>query len=715
MNKKNMKKTNAPHITGSWISSQKLIASIVVGLTLPAGAEAAENKAIELPTVIVEGSKESYKADDLSISTITSPLVDTPQSISVITRKALNDQGSTTLKDALRNVPGISMAAGEGGAQGDNLTIRGFTARSDIFLDGMRDFGSYFRDPFNLESVEVLKGPSSVLFGRGSTGGIVNQVSKTAKSENFNRASVALGTNSTKRATIDVNHKLDAIENAAFRINLMTHDDKVAHRDVVENKRFAIAPSLAFGLGTETRLNLNYLHQSENNIPDYGIPWVNSRPANVDTSNYYGFKDKDKNFFKAKVDVATAKFEHDFNDNVTLQEKLRYGHYDRATVVTEAKYSSSSGDVTRNQVNRISTETYLGSQTNLITKFDTFKLKHDLVSGIEVSHETSSPVSYTYTGVTAADLVSPVYDDPFGGTPTPKSNTLAKVDTTAFYATDTLELSKKWQLIAGLRYDTVESSSEESVAKDISRRTDRFLSTRGGIVYKPASNGSIYTSYSTSFNPTAENISLSSKNSSLAPEKNKTYEIGTKWELFKKKLLTTLAVFRSEKINARTVDPTDSSLNVLSGKQRVQGVEFQATGNITHDWQVITGYAYMDSEVLKSNTASEVGNSLMNVPKHSVNLWTTYKFSEKVQVGGGANYLSSRNASLTPDSDTGKQKKAPSYITYSAMAKYEVNKNLNLQLNIYNLTNEHYFDQLQSNRLIPGAGRTALLTANFSF
>jgi catecholate siderophore receptor len=320
----------------------------------------------------------------------TEPLIDTPQSISVVPRHVLEAQGTTTLRDALRNVAGISLAAGEGGSQGDNLTIRGFTARNDIFLDGMRDFGSYYRDPFDMQEVDVLQGPSSVVFGRGSTGGVVNQTTKTPRTDRFVTGGFDFGTDLTRRVTADFNFPVRQLgPGAAFRLNVMGQDSNVASRDIAENRRAGIAPSLALGLGTPTRFTLGYFHQSADDTPDYGIPWLFNGPAPVRRENYYGFEHG--NYLKTHVNVGTAEVEHDFTNGIRLRSQLRYAHYKRDARITEALIAGdptidtplSDLDVDRNQIAVNSLETFLDNQTDLSANFRTGFVQHTFVGGIE--------------------------------------------------------------------------------------------------------------------------------------------------------------------------------------------------------------------------------------------------------------------------------------------------------------------------------------------
>jgi catecholate siderophore receptor len=680
----------------------------------------------EMPTVTVESTRtagEGYSTREPSLYKLTSPLIDTPKSVTSISRQLLDDQGNTTMRDALRNVPGVSIAAGEGGAQGDNLTIRGFTARSDFFLDGMRDFGSYYRDPFNMETIEVLKGPDSILFGRGSTGGVVNQVSKQPELYSFNHATVAVGSDLTRRATLDSNYKVD--DKTAFRVNLMGQDGNVAGRNGAENSRYGFAPTIAMGLGTPTRLTLGYFHQSESDIPDYGLPWFYSEPAHVSRENFYGFKDNNADFLKTDADIVTAKAEHDFNSNYMLRNQFRFANYQRRARITEPQVPAgtlitaplSSLNINRNEIAVDSVETFLSNQTDLTSKFKIGNFKHTLVSGLELSHETSDPTRYTWTGVPTTNLVDPNDSALFSGTQSVRSRVTATADGGALYAVDTMAINEKLSLIGGLRYDYVKSSYDQSVAPvQHFTREDLMLSYRAGIVYKPAENGSVYFSTGTSFNPSIEQLALSAATANAPPEETTSYEVGTKWDFFKKKLSATFALFRDEKTNARTPDPNNALLNVVSGNQRVDGFEVGMNGHLTDRWQVFTGYAYMTSKVVKSNNPAEQGNQVANAPHNTFNLFTTYDLPwHKVQIGGGMNAVSSRTASTTPNTNTQVMETAPGYVTFNAMAKYPITDKVALQLNVYNLLDKYYYDQLHPAHVVPGAGRTVLLTTTIDF
>lgn len=659
----------------------------------------------------------------------TEPLRDTPHSISVVPRETLEDQAATTLRDALRNVAGISLAAGEGGSQGDNLTLRGFTARNDIFLDGMRNFGSYYRDPFHVEQVEVLKGPESVLFGRGSTGGVVNQASKVPELSPRIDGSLSFGTDLTRRATVDINEPVPPLgRGAAMRLNLMGHDSEVAGRDVAENRRFGVAPTLTLGLGTPTRATFSYFHQSEDDIPDYGIPWLFNGPAPVERHHFYGFRD---DYLRTSVDMGTVRLEHDFNEDFSLRDQLRYANYNRDFRITEPQATATVGGkpplpstpldqilVKRNEIAGTSTETFLQNQLDATAKFDTGFVQHTMVGGIEAGHETSDPTRYAWTGVPSTSLLSPNNNQAFVGTQKVSSQVRTTATSVGLYAIDTVKLTDQWHLSGGFRWDYFDAEYANAVTGQAFERLDTMPSWRGTVVYKPRPNGSLYFAYGTSFNPSAESLALTAGNANLPPEENQTFELGTKWDLSSNHLSVRGALFRTEKTNARETNPANSAEVVLAGEQRVDGVELELTGRLTQDWRVMASYAYMKSEEVSSRFfPNAVGSPLANVPKQTFNLWTTYSLPWHLELGGGINYVASRTASSTVPFDpmTGLLKEVPAYWKTDALIKYRINTHVELQLNLYNLTDNAYYDQIHPAHIVPGAGRSALLTAQFKF
>jgi catecholate siderophore receptor len=665
------------------------------------------NYRVEDATTMLVGvqSKDTVSVADavtnsVTLSKFTEPLIDTPQSVSVVPQFVMKDEGVTTLRDALRNVPGISLAAGEAGAQGDNLTIRGFTARNDIFLDGIRDFGSYYRDSFNYEQVEALEGPAGIQFGRGSTGGVINQESKVPSVQQFVNVQTMFGTDKTRRITADINEpELDVLGGTAFRANIMAQEGGVAGRDYAEIRRFGIAPSVSIGLNTKTRATLSYVHLTESDTPDYGLPWFNNAVASGSIRhNYYGFPDE--NYLKTNDDILTLKVEHEFSPDLNLHTIARAANYPRQAQITEPQicsnaplsvpvggfvaslptsavnsaltcaYTASSNPssivVNRNQIQVKSVEGDLWDQTEVTARFKTFGIKHALVAGVEGGQEISNPIRYSYTinkinTVPTATLIDPNAQQPFGGNGYISSIVHTKAESVGLYFVDTIKLGRLFELSGGVRWDrfdtgynlyqpTPPAGATVTAAVAPISRVDEQPSYRAAFVYKPSSHGSVYFDYGTSFNPAAESLSLSVGlvNRSAAPEENETYEAGAKWSFLNERLLAEGAWFRTEKDNARETDPTNSNNIVAAGNQLVKGVQFSVVGRLPESMDVVAGYAYLDSDVIFSKFfPTSVGYPLANVPKQTFNIFVTHRLPWRLNAGLGGNYVASRTASST--------------------------------------------------------------------
>ena len=675
-------------------------------------------------TVEVSGEDEIIQSPKY-----TKPLRDTPQTITVINKQAIEQQGATTLRDVLQNVPGLTITAGEGGAPaGDNLTLRGFSARNDIFVDGVRDLGPQSRDPFNLEQVEVVKGPTSAVSGRGSTGGTINLISKTPNLSPFYNFSLSLGTDKTRRVTGDINAPLDRLgwgDRTAFRLNLLAHDSNFASREVVENNRLGIAPTFSFGIGGRTFVTLGYFHLRQNNISDYGIPWVpannnallefRDRPAPVPRNTFYGFLDRDKE--KLRSDLATIQLAHTFDDNFSLRNQFRFGRSTRDSIATPPRFNNINSTVINRELRSWVTEDNVwDNQTDFTANFDTGFIKHSLVTGVEFIRENNIRTLRT-APVSQTGLLNPNPNDAYTGiiTTSPFIGDLT-ADSQAFYIFDTASFGEKFDLTGGIRFDRFDAKGFIAAVTGLTpaARVDRLLSFRFGAVYKPLPNGSVYGSVSSSLNPSLEGLSYGAALAALDPEKTYNYEIGTKWDLFGNRILLTGAIFRVDKTNARTPDLI-SGLTVLDGKQRVDGVEIGASGNITRNWNVLAAYTRLDSKILESNAnlaggiSLEIGKRLINTPRDSMSLWTTYTTPWRFTVGGGARFTGKRFG------NTINTRFVDSYWLADAAASYRINKHVDLKLNIFNITDEYYFDRIGGGHLVPGAGRSALIGFGFNF
>jgi catecholate siderophore receptor len=670
-------------------------------------AEPKKEETFELPPVVVQDQNSPYVVPQSSLPRFPVPLKDTPQSITIVPEKLVEEQGGTTLRDALRNVPGIAVAAGEGGgSQGDSFTLRGFNARNDMYIDGVRDAGSYFRDAFNFESVEVLKGPSSTFFGRGSTGGIINQVSKVPRLDPSYEGIFSGGAGPLFRGTVDVNQPLSLVlPNAALRINLVAHGDDVVGRDKVEVRRQGFAPSIAFGLGTPTQLTASYLLQHEDNIPDYGFPYANGKPLRIDRDTFYGLNREDHE--ETWVNIGTLRLDHRFNDIFNLKNTLRFSHVDRDSAVTNAT-AVLPNTLNRSRPQRDTQESILSNQTDLTAKFDTFGFGHTATTGVEVSRETFDLVRWASTGPSTTIHNPNSHQLPSLKTLAADSDTRA----TGFgiYAADQIKLNRYFDILGGARWDYFSAHIKDDFADDTRNQIDKMWSYRGGLVFHPTPSQSYYFSYGTSFNPSAEGIALTPTTNGTPPEKNRIFEVGAKLEFFEGALSFQTAAFRIEKTNARTINPDDpTGPNIVTGKQRSQGFEVGLTGRLFPGLNVFGGYTYLDTEILKDNTAANVGNEIANVPQHSATLWTTYDFFEKWQVGGGPTYVGSRF------SNNANANRIPGFVRWDSTIAYQITRNIQLRINAINLTNQLYFDSVAGSKAVPGAGRTFIGSASFKF
>jgi len=726
----------APGPLDKAIEAYEKAAGLTVKIVLPAGTLAGFNspgvaglyREDEALRLLLEGTGLNYHVEDattmfvvvqvkdtvyvtdsvtnsVSLTKFTEPLLTTAQSITVIPQFVVKDEAVTTLRDTLRNVPGISLAAGEAGAQGDNLTIRGFTARNDIFLDGIRDFGSYYRDTFNYEQVEALEGPAGIQFGRGSTGGVVNQESKVPTVQQFAHVEAMFGTDKTRRITADLNsNELNAAGGTAFRLNLMGQESGVAGRDFAEIRRWGVAPSVSIGLNTKTRATLNYVHLQENDTPDYGLPWFNNAVApGPIRHSFYGFPDE--NYLQTNDDILTLKVEHEFSPGVNLHTIARVANYPRQAQITEPQicsnapasvpvggivaslptsavntalpcpYTASSGAgtsdpgtivVNRNQIQTRSVEGDLWDQTEVTARFKVLGFKNSLVAGVEGGQEISNPIRSSYTinkinTVPSTSLVDPNTQQPFAGTEYVTSIVHTKSESVGAYFVDTVKLGNLFEVSGGVRWDRFDTGYNlwqptppkggvvTAPVAPISR-VDQQPGYRAAFVYKPSSHGSVYFDYGTSFNPGAESLSLSVglANSSAAPEENETYEAGVKWSFLNERLMAEGAVFRTEKDNARETDPTNANNIVAAGDQLVKGVQFSMVGRLPQGMDIVAGYAYLDSAVIYSKFfPTSVGYPLANVPKQTFNLFVTHRLPWRLNAGLGGNYVASRTASST--------------------------------------------------------------------
>jgi catecholate siderophore receptor len=698
-----------------------------VAASATAASAAAPNATPTLPEVSVSGtaSNDDFQPARSSVGA-KKPIAlrDIAQSATVVDKAVLESEGATSFQDALRNVPGVTIGGAEGGQIGNNINLRGFTARTDIYLDGFRDRGQYYRDTFDLESIDVLYGPSSMLFGRGSTGGVINQVSKKAELADFGEVSGTVGTDDHYRSTVDLNHQLS--DTSAFRLNAFGQDIG-STRDVMKNKDEGVAPELRFGVGTPTEVTFSALIEHNDDMPDYGVPALNGHPVPVSKNTYYGLTD---DHTIQDVQILNNTIKHKVNDDLTIQNQTQFAHYwtdareTAAHAVLTGPLATSPALSNGNYTNVSPADLYVQLQSHdrvindhsiyndsdIFYKFQTGLIQHDLDVGIELGRDTYANQGYTRNNLPIVSLLDPIYEStPSNVTTTLGNLAQASANTFAGYFNDTMSLGEHWKIVAGLRWDDYRAEISNSTSSPgYASQTTTFLSERAGIIYQPNDWSSYYVSYGTSFDPSLEQLTLTNGTQDLAPETNRSYEVGGKWDALGGRLSLTSALFQVEQDNSRSEDSAGEY--TLNGDVRVRGWQSGVTGRITDKWQVIGSFTYMDPIVLRAQDGTQ-GHTLADTPRESATLWSTYNVTPQWEVGGGMTYMSSRYAANTDYVEVG------GYTRWDAEVAYH-QKKYDLRLNLLNLTNKFYYDALipsDGGRSVPGIGRTLLATATYKF
>lgn len=740
----------------SFIKSRKKIVTTAIAssLSVIATSAIAQDEIAKLPTIKAQATTEQgLKVDQSANTKFVAPLLDTPKSVSVISKQLIQDTQVTTLADALRTVPGITLAAGEGGnPNGDRPFIRGYNSESSMFVDGVRNSTSQNREMFAVEQVEVIKGSASSLGGAGSVGGSVNMISKVAKKGDALEGSVAGGTDNYQRITLDGNK--DFGNGIAARIAVMGHqNEKAGQHDGAEYKRAGIAPSITFGLDTATRATLSYYYLKSDDTPDSGVPYnydaskkaTFGKPVDVKQGIYYGLHDRD--FQKQENQIGTIKLEHDLTDNLTITNTAVYNKSTNDYLWTQP--DDSKGNVLNDKVwrrinSRITDTDIFTDQLALTGKFNTGAIKHKFNVGAEYSDQKSDKGSYTttypgYTGTTTGgfnsdckindawctSLTNPNSKEEWLGSAVANRNTTTTTTkVTSVYLLDNIEFNPQWLLDLGVRWDKFDTEQVTNATGAKLENNKDFFTYQAGLTYKPMKNGSIYASYATSANPVGVDggdgsEAIGQAYMDLKPEEARTYEVGTKWDLFNDRLNLTAAVFRTEKQNTRI--QLDAGTYTNGGESKVDGVELSATGKITDKWDITAGYSYLDSEMTNPGPSCNragtctypnpaKGKQLPNVPKNSATLWTTYQVLPQLTVGAGALGMDKVYG------DAANTKYVSGYVRYDAMARYNVNKNVDLQLNVNNLSDKRYFTKAYASHYATEAeGRNAVLSINFKY
>ena len=692
----------------------------------PASASDAGSASVAtLPTVKVDGS--AVRADFISDTSTVGAKVptaqrDIAQSVTVINQALMQSQGVTSFQDSLRNAPGITIGGAEGGQIGNNINLRGFTAQNDIYLDGFRDRNQYYRDTFDLESIDVLYGPSSMLFGRGSTGGVINQVSKRPTRKASAEISTTIGTDDRYRTTVDLNHPLT--DTAALRVDAFGQSIG-SSRDEMKNKDYGIAPSIRFGIGTPTEITLSALIQHNYDMPDYGVQSIDGHPFAPSKHTYYGLTD-DRTI--QDVQSLRARIDHKISDSLSVSNQTQISHSmtdareTAAHAVLTGPLASSTplanGNFTSlppqdlfvqlQSHDRVIQNRSISNDSMVRYQFTTGPVRHDVIAGAEIGYEAYSNQAYTRNNLPIVSLIDPVYEStPSNVTQTIGNYAQSGAMSLAAYVNDTISIGKHWKVIGGLRWDRFQAHISNTVnAPGYTAQTNYFTSVRAGVIYQPTDWQSYYVSYGTSFDPSLEALTVTNFTQNLAPEHTKSYEVGGKWDLLGGNLSVTSALFQEEMDNART--QVSSSEYTPDGDIRVRGFQAGVTGHILPNWQVFGGYTYMDATILRARDGTQ-GHTPANTPRNTLTLWSTYDLTPHWEIGGGPTYMSARYAANTNYVQDG------GYTRWDAMAAYHAKK-WDARLNLLNLTNKFYYDALiqsDGGRSVPGVGRTLLATFEY--
>ena len=689
--------------------------SSVDALASADSSEAEQDRDYLPTTIVVVGQKKGYAIDDGSSGTKTdTQLLDVPQTISVITVDQLEDQSVRQLNDALRFIPGISLETGEG--HRDEVFIRGQETTADFYLDGLRDDAQYFRPLYNVERVEVLKGPNALIFGRGGAGGAINRVSKQASSgSRFTNLDASVDSFGAFALTGDVN--LDAGETLGFRL-LGTYEEFDNHRDFYEGRFIGITPTVSAQLGDHTRLTAHYTYDDDRRVTDRGVPSLDGGPLNGFDETFFG--DPDLNTARAKVHIARSRIDHDIAANLHVNASIQFADYDKAyaNILPRGIVGDANNQVELSGYRDTTQRQNLIGQTNLVWETQTGTIGHTLLAGLEfIDQDTRNGrqvvVFNTEDGpesratVALRDVLSlPTFflDDPSRARD-------SQLSVFSAYLQDQIAIGEVVELTAGVRFERFDLDTVDLINGEVGSRVDELVSPRFGLTIKPNEETSLYASYAESFLPQAGDqfLLLDPDFDGLEPEKFTSYELGVKYAV-KSDLLFTAAIFQLDRTNTRASAPDNSGLTVLTGESRVRGAEASLVGNILPSWQASLGYAYLDGEIRTDSIFAEAGTTLQQTPKHQITAWNRFYATDRLSLGIGGIYKAKQFASFS------NAVVLPDFLRVDAAAYYEVSDRVTVQLNIENLLDADYYASAHGdNNIQPGEPFSARIGVRFSF
>lgn len=749
-----------------------------LGTTQQALAQSEPEKTLKTVTVTDSfeetRAKETLKVNRSRIGKGDQALRDIPQTVTVMTEKLLSDRNLDDFREVLQTTAGVTFQAGETGEE--DVRMRGFSLgqAGDIYVDGLRDAALIERDTFNHDRIEILKGSASMLFGKGSTGGVINQVSKQPFLMDQHELTVTVGSGESRRVAGDFNWKTD--ESAAFRLNLMTHQ---ADNWGAKVDKKGVAPTYRWGIGERDEYSVGLYHLETMGRPLYNHPWLIDNGTTVASNNSAGtltpvlaannFYGLSSDYLRTQTTYATFSHKRLLDAGGELKTTIRQGHYERdlwahavswcnsptATPTTAAGWAqraacpgqgpitslsqvTDSTVLTRNGKGRRGVSNLTQAALEYTGDFQAWGKKHDLIAGADlvrdIAWRNNSIGGATLYNAGANSLATATVDPAYTtlvGTPDDgeaRADTRAvamnrfRAHTLGVYAQDMIHLSDQVKVLGGVRLDRFAATYTDTASNQFSMGENLF-SPRLGAIWQPNEAASYYVSYGTSYNTSGDtyqyaiNAALSGNNLTLVntpPEKSRNLEIGGKWDVFDSKGLLGIALFHSEKFNERNTD-VDSAANqyLLSGKRHATGMEFNFAGRITPLWEVFYNHTWIPEA--KIDVSSATGNSQQQgdrsalTPKHSASLWSTYRVAPKWRVGGGLNYRSEQYP------DQNRNVVAPAFTTVDAMIEHTLNDKMVAKVNVSNLTNKLYADQLYRGFYVPGAVRRVELSVKTLF
>ena len=698
-----------------------LSSASLISLSIPAAASAstAESKAVVASSVedaasddaiIIEGQRSSYGAAAITSATKTNtPVRNIPQALTIITKAQIDDQGLRSIGELLTFVPGASTGTGE--SNRDQIVLRGNNTTADFFINGVRDDVQYFRDFYNVERVEILKGPNAMIFGRGGGGGIVNRVTKQTRIE-ANR-SFSIGTTSFGgvRATGDIDQPLSGT--IGLRVNGL-YEQGESFRRHVDLERYGINPTIGFAIGPATRIDLSYEYFHDRRTTDRGVPSVTD-PAGIDKPlkgfDRTFFGDPDDSYARAGVHLFGASISHKLANDLTLRNRTMFGDYNKFYQnIYPSNLLEATSQIVLDAYNSRNDRRNLISQTDLVWEGRLGGIDQTLLAGIEVGRQTSrnKRLNGTIIGGNRVPLSDPTVDVAVTYAPAASAaNNRTQADVAAVYVQDQIRLAPWVELVLGLRFDRFKLDVDDfHGAGSTFKRTDNLWSPRLGLILKPNDHLSFYASYSRSFLPQSGDQfgGLSATTEALKPERFENIEIGAKWEPIEG-LLATAALYQLDRTNTRANDPLNNGQIVLTGAQRSRGLELGLERSITNRWQISAGYAWQEAEIRVATTAAPAGRKVPLVPKHSFALWSRYDVTKAIGLGIGLTARSKSYASIS------NQVVLPGYARVDAAAFFKVARGVEAQLNVENLLGADYFPAAHSdNNIAPGGPRSAKLS-----